>query len=514
MALGSRLHNAKRNLMASYVSILVQLVFQFLSRSVIVYTLGKEYLGITGLFTSILQVLNMAEMGFSAAIVYNMYKPLAAGDNVMVCALLAYYKKIYKYIGCVILVVGVVLAPFLPNIIKGEPPHELNLFFIYFLYLLNTSASYFLFAHKTALLNALQRMDLTKISTIIINVIQYSFQIISLLYFHNFYVFLVISILGTISINILNGYISKQKFPYLEAVGEIGTDMKSDIKRRVKGLLIGNISGLTYTTLDSIILSAFIGLTSVAIYNNYLAVFGAVATVVTVIRTSVQASVGNSVASETINKNYNDMVLLQYLFSFIGTWCMTVLICLYQPFMEIWMGEDMLLPMLDVVMLGVWFLVSVVQHAHYLYLSANGLWVELQWPYVCGMLFNLLLNISLGKIWGTTGIILSSLLSVFIFSNIWQCLIIFTEYFHFSAKDYYVHQFIYFVVAVLVTVTSYMMCGIVQYSGIVGFSLKVIICGLVPVVMLICIYRRFSLYNRAQNLVFAVIKTTRLYRQS
>ena len=131
----SRVTNTRRNIVASYLLMIIQTVFSFISKSVIVYTLGSEFLGLSSLFNSILTVLNVAEMGFTTSIVFFMYKPLAEGNTKRVCALLAYLKKVYRIVGIVILTLGVVLAFFLPWLINGNVPESTNVYVLYFLYL-------------------------------------------------------------------------------------------------------------------------------------------------------------------------------------------------------------------------------------------------------------------------------------------------------------------------------------------------------------------------------------------
>ena len=170
----SRTKNSKRNIISSYLYIIVNYGFQFISRSILIIYLGSEYLGLASLFNSILHFLNMAELGFAGAIVYNMYKPIAEKDESKICALLNYYKKIYRKIGTVILCLGLILIPFLRYLIKGEYPIDINIYIVFSLYLFNTVISYFLYAYKTSLLEASQRMDLVKVSYLIISFIQLS----------------------------------------------------------------------------------------------------------------------------------------------------------------------------------------------------------------------------------------------------------------------------------------------------------------------------------------------------
>ncbi len=497
----SRTINTKRNILASSLMMAMQMLFQFVSRSIIVYALGEEYLGLSSLFTSILQVLNIAELGFSSSVIYFMYKPIAEGNKARVCALLSYLRYIYRIVGTIIFVAGIVITPFVPHIIKGTIPDNINVYFLYFLYLLNTSISYFLFAYKTSLLTALQRLDITKIVNCIVIIFQYSIQIIALLVFHNYYLFVACMIIGTALVNIFNAVVCRKVFPEYNCFGTIEDSSKKEILAKVKGLMICNISGVTYTSLDSIIISAFIGLSSVAIYNNYIVIYSALLSLITLVRHSMQASVGNSIATESIEKNYEDLKLWQFLFSAIATLCIVGMICLYQPFMTLWMGSNMLLPMFDVILICAWFMIGVVQQAYFLYLTGSGLWDEMKWSYVFNTCCNLLLNIILGKNIGITGIIIASFVSCFISGTFWQCFIVFKFYFKRSAKHYILRQFWYFGIAAFIVVISYFSCGLVKASGILEIVYKAIICFSLSALLLFVFNIRSPYLKQSKHLL-------------
>lgn len=501
----SRTANTKRNIIFSYIDTIVTLLFQFASRTIIVKVLGEQYLGLSSLFSSVLHVLNMAELGFSGAIVFNMYKPIAENDVDTVCSLLNYYRKIYRYIAIIVFAAGLIVTPFVHYLIKGAYPNNINIYLLFLLYLLNTASSYVFFAYKAALLNALQRLDLSKIAYTIANLVQYSLQIVCLILYKNYYTFVICMIGGTIFKNLLTAHIVNNKFTQYKCKGEISVEVKKSVLDRVKGLLVCNISSVTYTTFDSIIISSFVGLTFVAIYNNYIMVFNGVTTFITMIRTAMQASVGNSVAIESKEKNYNDMLLWQFLFSMIATWCVTCMLCLYQPFMKIWMGDEMFLSLIDVILICIWFYVSAVQHSFFLYLSGKGFWWEMRWPYILSTVTNLVMNIVLGKLLGITGIIFSTVFSNLIFGLIWQCSIVFKCYFKKSMKEFQIKQMFYFAVCVLSCLASFMLTELADIYGIPGLIFKVLICTVVSIVIQFLLLCRTSQFKKTKVFLLNVI---------
>lgn len=502
----SRTDNTKRNIIWSYIDYVVTIFFQFISRTIIVQVLGSQYLGLSSLFTSVLQVLNMAELGFAGAVVYNMYKPIAQNDIDAVNALLAFYKKIYRIVGVIILVIGTSLTPFLPHLIKGSWPENINIYVLYLLYLFNTVISYFLFAYKASLLNALQRMDLTKIAYCLVNIMQSVLQLVSILVLENFYAFVVVLILGSAFRNVLAAYFSKKYYPQYECRGSISDDVKKSIIIRVKGLLICKISGVTSGAFGSIILSSVLGLFSLAVYGNYMVVYAAVTNVIILIRQAMQASVGNSVASENTSKNYRDVFLWQFLFSVIAIWSSICMLCLYQPFMKLWMGSDMLLSMVDVVLLCILFLISTVQHAFYLYLSGAGMWWDLRWTYIMNTICNLVLYVVFCKFWGTTGVILSTLIAQFLFGFIWQCNIIFKKYFKISTKKYHFRHITYFSIGCFIAVITYSICGLFKSDDLLGLVEKSTVCFILPGLLMFVAFRKMEVFDRSKKIFFGLIR--------
>lgn len=502
----SRITNTKRNMIWSYIEYIVTFLFAFISRTVIVNFLGSEYLGLSSLFTSVLHVLNVAESGFAVAVTYNMYKPLAENDEKTVCALLAFYRKIYTIIGSVVLTAGLIVMPFIPYVIKGDYPQDINIYLLYLIFLVNTSVSYFLFSYKTSLLNALQRLDLTKIAYSIVSIFQSLLQILVIVVFKNYYLFALVMIGGTISKNLFAAYISKKKFPQYFCSGELNPEIKRNIASKVKGLLVCNISSVTYTTFDSIVISALSGLVLVAVYNNYLTIYGTVTNIVLLIRTAMQASVGNSVAKESREKNYKDVKKWQFMFSMVAMFCSTCLLCLYQPVMRLWMGENRLLPDRDVVLLSVLFYVSAIQHAYFLYLNAAGLWLRLRWAYISSALLNLVLNFVLGRLFNTTGIIIATLTATVFSGLIWQAIVIFKYYFQVSPVNYYLKQLAFFLLAIVSGVISLFISNIANLNGIINIVFRGAVCLLVSASLVLIFFSRTEVFRDCLKIAKAMIK--------
>ena len=261
--------NAKRNLVVGLANRIILLVLPFILRSAINLTLGAEYLGLNSLFSSIIQVLSLSELGFSSALVYHMYKPIAENDYDTINGLLSLYKKAYKIIGIVVLASGIILTPFLPYIINGTSPNGINIHVLFLIYISNTAISYLMFGYRQSLLVAYQREDLNSIINLFVQVGLQVSQIVVLLLTNNYYIYVLCMPIFTICNNMWILFVSKRLFPWAKPIGKLSKETLQDIKRLVAGTFIQRACAITRNSLDSICISAFLGLTITGIYNNY-----------------------------------------------------------------------------------------------------------------------------------------------------------------------------------------------------------------------------------------------------
>ena len=114
----SRTKNSVINIITGAGGQTFTLFLRFVTRTVFIHTLGKEYLGIDGLFSNILTMLTLTELGFDTALNFKLYKPLAERDDKRVRIILVFYRQIYSIIGVVIFALGILVIPLLPVLKK------------------------------------------------------------------------------------------------------------------------------------------------------------------------------------------------------------------------------------------------------------------------------------------------------------------------------------------------------------------------------------------------------------
>ncbi len=494
-------HNARRNIFWGIINKLISILLPFVNRTVFLYVLGIEFLGLNSLFASVLQVLNLAEMGVGSALVYSMYKPIAAGDKSMICALLSLYRKIYRYIGVMILLAGSMVIPFLPNFVQGNPPAGISLSLAYIIYLGNTVISYFCYGYKNALPNAFQRVDIITNIASLTQIITCILQIVLLYVVADYYVYLIVMPLTTFLNNWLTAKAVNHYYPEYTCTGIVPKHIRGEIKRKVFGLLIGKICGTTRNALDSICLSMFIGLSVTAIYNNYLYVVMAVTGVFGVVGASVMAGVGNSMELYDRNKNYQDMRRMNFIYMLMSGWATVIILCLIQPFMELWTGKDFMLPLDVVILLVLYFYLLRMGDIRAVYSDAAGLWWETRYRAVAESIANIILNVVLGKLFGVRGIIWATLISLFFINFCWGSQIVFRYYFK-NGKiwRYFIDHLKYMGVTIVVMGLTYRVCCLLPIENLwLNLLGRTVVCLLVPAVLYIVIWYWTSEYQQVMR---------------
>lgn len=494
----SRTKNTVRNIMAGLVYQGISTILPFINRTVIIWILGAEFTGLNSLFSSILEVLNIANLGFNTAIVYSLYKPIAEENEERICELLTLYKRIYNVIGTVILIAGIFIMPFLPYFINGTYPETINLYLAYFLYLINSVISYYLFAYKEALLIADQRKDISDNIRTIVNVFRYSIQLYVLCAFRDYYMYLVVSIGGTILTNCMLQCSTVRRYPRYKCISLKKITIEKDIKKQIGGLAINRVCDTCRNSFDSLIISTLLGLTATAIYGNYYYIYSAVYGIMLIICNAMSASIGNSIVSESIHKNYENLLKFEFLYEWISGWCTICLICLYQPFMRLWVGDKLLLSDKDMILFCVYFYAINMNNIRNQYISGTGVWWKLKESYLVEAIGNLLLNIILGKMMGITGILLATIITIVGFNFIWRTLILFKNYFEGeNVGRFLIDHGEYIIITIAISFITYNICDEVMILGIQEIFVKMIICLIIPNILYLIIYLKTKRFKAA-----------------
>lgn len=451
-----RTSNSIRNAGVGLIGYFLEAILQFICRSVFIYCLSAEYLGVNGLFSNILSVLSLSDLGFSTAIAYSLYTPIARKDKNQIVKLMNLYRRVYTCVAVFILVVGLILVPFLPYLIADQPniPH---LTFFYILYLLDTVFSYLLI-YKRTLIEADQKSYICTIYKLSVGTMQNILKIVFLLLTHSFVIYLIIQILSNICNNVLISIKANKLYPYLKNKG-LGLPQKDEMKVIVKNtsaMSFHKLGSVIVNSTDNILISAIVGLKQVGLYSNYSLIMTNITMILNIVFNGITASIGNLVSKESIDKIRNTYDTLSFLGFWVYSFCTTALFILYDPFITIWVGDQYILPKSLVLLLCVNFYLFGIRQVNQRFKEAMGLMWQDRYKPIFESIINLVTSIYLGNILGMTGIFIGTFLSTVLTSSWVEPFVVYKYGLKLNPilclKKYFIYT-VAFIIAALVTTT-------------------------------------------------------------
>ncbi len=495
-----RTKNVARNIVFDGTLEIVNMLFPFVIRSVMLHYLGTEYLGLNGLFKSLLSFLNLAELGVGSAMVFSMYKPIAEDDGPTICALLRLYRTLYRIIGLVVAVMGLVLMPVLPNLIKSDLPSDMNLYILFLMNLGNTVMTYWLFAFKSSLLQAHQRRDVISKVSLIVRVTEYTLKILVLIYTRNYYLYLTIQLLCQVFINVLTAVCASKMYPRYVPEGKLPKEKTLDIFHRVRDLFTSKLSATIFDAADTLVISAFMGLTVLALYQNYYFIITALRMMLVVFLNACMAGVGNKLVMESKEANYRDLEKISLLFLWVLLVSSSMLLCMYQPFIQIWMGEENLLAVGLVICFVIYYYSMGANKLINMFKDAAGIWRIDRWRPLTAAIVNLGLNLITVRWLGLYGVLLSSVISIVFIQIPWLFYNLFREVYPRDCMGNYIRLFCGLAVLALISCgASWSVCGLIKQNVWLSLFMNAAISFVLPNLLFFAVYGRNPVFKESVN---------------
>ena len=497
----SRTENSIRNLIFAMIGQGLGILISFVSRLIFVRILSSEYLGLSGLFTNILTILSLTELGFVTAMSYQLYKPISIDDKEKIKSLIKFYKRIYLSISFIIFVLGLITLPFY-TYLMNEVPNIPNLDLIYMLFVINTSATY-LFSHKRLLIIGDQKRYVATIYRysfyFILNVI----QIIILLLTKNYILFLIVQILMTLLENICLNRKANKMYPYLKEknVSELSKNDYSQIIKNVKAMFFHKFGGVVLNSTDNIVISKVLGLIKVGIYSNYILIITALKNVITQIFSSIIASIGNLQVNSD-RKKMTDVFLktffADYFIHAISTIC---LVCLLNPFIYNWLGKKYLLDTLSVVMISINYYLFGMRRTCMSFREATGNYKSDKYSPIIEAAINIVSSIVLANYYGLAGVVMGTIVSCLATNFWWEPLVIIRKSLDITLVDYYKYYFKYTIQGLLIGALVVFLNSFIPYSDIYSLIVKFACVFFLTLLIFVLVYRKNKYYLFYKKLI-------------
>lgn len=492
-----------RNMAAGFFNKTFTMLLSFVSRTVFIKVFGVEILGINGLFANILAFLCLADLGFSTAMTYSYYKPIAENDTEKIAALNHFYKKVYLAIAGGITVIGLALIPFLKYIVNLE--REVDHLYVYYLLTLASTVVSYLFVYKTTVLYAHQEgYVVTKYNTIM-GTFSALVQIADMLIFKNYIVYLCVGIVFTFINNIYVSHIADKRYPYIKKKSELDKADKKSIFGNMGSVFLYKVSSVLMNSTDNIIISKLIGTVIVGYYSNYLTVINMISSYISILFNSFTASVGNLMVKESPEKQYKIFKNIQM----ISAWCSIVLCsCVYaliNDFIVLWIGDGFLIDDLTVLAVIINFFLLCILNPIWIFREAAGIYRKTKYIMVICAVLNIVLSIVLGKLIGLSGVIFASAISKLLTYIWYEPIILFKNYFHKAPIKFFASALSILALTAGMSALLIYVISLISFDGIIGFILKGLICFIISNIVFILVFFKNKYFRdiikRVKNLI-------------
>ncbi len=421
----SRAQKSAKNAVYSILLQLVMVISNFVTKTIFVKFLGLQYAGLSALFTDVLGILSIAEMGFGTAMGYALYLPLHKKDYTQIAKLMRQYRKIYGVVMAVIMAAGLVCVPLLKYIVKDVPDIQEDINIIFLLYVVKTAASYFLM-YKTILLDANQQKSTVSKISIVSHLVQMVVTVVVLVLTKNYYLYMVSFIALILLTNIVVSRVANQMFP-LEDIPEtenLSKEEKKDFYKNVRALALYKVSGTLQRNLDSVIVSMFLGTATVGLVANYRMIAYRVDGLFGQIMEGMRASVGNLASADNKDRQYEVFRKSTFLAFAIGNTICVALFALLNPFVNIWLGSDYLLSIEVVALMVVDVYILTMTRAYENFRIANALFIQGKYRPVAMVIINIVASVLLARSYGLAGILFATVItrvSTHVWFDPWLC---------------------------------------------------------------------------------------------
>lgn len=505
-----RTSNSIKNIFISMMTNIIAMLIGFGIQAIFVRTLNSEYLGINGLFTNILSLFAIVEFGLGNAMVYSLYKPVAEDDKEKIIILMNFYKRTYRVIAIFIFAIAMLLLPFI-NSIVGPTKIPENINFIYFLFVIDITASYLL-TYKRSILYANQKSYIMNLVHMLYLIFMNLCQAIILLTMKNFILFLIIKILFRILENVVINIIANKKYEFLKkkVVKSLEKEEKKVILKKIKGLLFYKTGNAVVSATDNITISTFLGVSVVGTYYNYNIIMVALTQLFTQAFNSITASVGNLLVEEKDPEKVYDIYKKILMFnSWIYGFATTAIYSVIGSFIEVWVGKEYLLSNTVLIILIINFYLQGMRRTYMIFKEAAGIFHEDRYFSMIEAVTNIIFSVLLAKILGLIGIFIGTIIGTLPIILYDYPVIIYKKIFRKKYVTYLKENITFFIANMLfVFLVSIITTYIVLDNVILSIIVKAIVCTLVyNILYVICFYRTKE-FKYFKELIKKIVKRT------
>jgi len=499
----NRTRKALRNILWNYGNQFLTLLLSFASRTVFIWTFGVEYLGLNGIFSDVLGMLSLTDLGLNSAMVYSFYAPLAHRDRTKLAALVGFYRKIYLGIALGVFLLGLCLIPVLPHLLHTERaiPHLT----LYYLFALANVASSYLFVYKTSMLTADQKGYIFTRVSMLVNMAKVLAQVVCMLVFANYVLYLALDLAGNLLTNAVASWQTGRLYPFLRERAVLAEKDRMEIWRTIFSGSVYKISSVLLNATDNILISVLVSTAAVGIYSNYLLIQTKATMLYSILFTSITASIGNLIVQAAAKERFQVFRVEQMVSSLICLIFIPEYVLLVDDFIGLWLGDAYILPKAVVFAIGLNMYLSCILQPLWSYREATGLYRRTKYMMLLCAFLNLLLSVWLGLRWGIFGILLASGLSRLLTYVWYEPYLLFESYFGARPTRYYLGLARDFVLIALWSAVLYGILSAFAVQSWIAWGAKAAAVLVLSAAFSLAVHRRVSDFHLLTNRFRAIL---------
>ncbi|MCI8388853.1 MAG: lipopolysaccharide biosynthesis protein [Clostridiales bacterium] len=504
-----RSENSVKNSLFAIVGQAVALIFGFVTRKQFIAVLGEVYLGVNGVFCSVLSLLSLTELGLGSAITFALYKPLADGDDESTGRIMNLYALAYRIVAAAVTLIGLCLLPFLGWMTR-EVPQVGHMTLIYLLFLANSAASY-LFSYRRALITASERDWRNSVNTSIFSILQNAAQLVIIIYTQNYILYLVAQLAITLISNFEISHAASKMFPYLKNVkGLPSREETSSIAKNVKAMFVNRFGGVAVTGTDNLLIAS-IDVVLVGLYSNYLLILQTIQVILSQVINAVTASVGNLLASDDSERRSEIYLDVTFAVAWLYGFSAIALDCLMTRFIAFAFGAGLEIPELAVHIMALNFYLNGIRQPNLMYINAAGLFRPIRFKGFVEAAINLGVSaIFLACGMGLFGVLLGTTVSHFATSLWWEPYCV-DKYClgNNSARRFALKNVVYAVVLAAAWLITRLIVDIMPL-GFIGFMLAAVVVLVIPNAIFLIIYHRSEQFGFFKGILLRILSKLKL----
>lgn len=486
----TRTENSTINLIVNISYQVFMLLITFVTRRIFIENLGIDFLGIGGLFSNLLEILALAELGIGSAISFSMYKEIAENNQEKLQALNTYYKILYNRIAITVLLIGLALLPFLKYLIKLE--NEIpNIESYYLIYLLNTVFSY-LFVYKTTIVTADQKEYKLKLISCGTEIVKALLQIISLVIFKNFLFYLLIQICCTLLGNFIKSRLAEKWYPFIKGNKGLSEKEKQNVWDNIKAMFMYKFGGVVLNNTTNILISVLVNTTMVGFYSNYTMIYNKILGFISLFFSSVLASIGNLNVTSTKEKKYSIYKTLNFVSFWLFAFASIGIYFLAEDVIIAMSGSgEFLLDKSILIVSLINFYVQGILYPNLTFRQTTGLFKMAKYSMLISAILNLVLGIVLGNLFGLFGILLAVVLAR-VLTNVWyEPYLLYKKFFDKKSLKYFINELKKIIICILIIgLMSPLLNSITIGHLYTRIIVKFILCCFIPNCILLILFHK------------------------